>query len=99
MQSAIMSCTGVTDPVTIDNGIRPTPLEKMAKLRPAFVRPHGTITAANSSFLVNCRGHVMLTWNCHFYHFYIQSDGGSAVLIMEESKAKAMGFKPKAYLR
>lgn len=69
---------GVAEPVKVDNGIRPTPVEKMAKLRAAFVRPHGTITAANSSFL---------------------SDGGSACLIMEESKAKAMGLKPKAYLR
>lgn len=25
----------------------------MAKLRPAFVRPHGTVTAANSSFLTD----------------------------------------------
>ena len=25
----------------------------MAKLKPAFVRPHGTITAANASFLVS----------------------------------------------
>lgn len=31
--------------------------------------------------------------------FVYQSDGGSAVLLMEESKAKAMGYKPKAYLR
>lgn len=33
------------------------------------------------------------------YVFALQSDGGSAVLLMEESKAKAMGYKPKAYLR
>ena len=38
--------------VSTDNGIRPTSLEKMGKLKPAFVRPHGTITAANASFLV-----------------------------------------------
>nr|BAB20046.1 putative mitochondrial long-chain 3-ketoacyl-CoA thiolase beta-subunit protein [Polyandrocarpa misakiensis] len=69
---------GVADLVKTDNGIRPTPLEKMAKLKAAFIKPHGSITAANSSFL---------------------SDGGSACLIMEESKAKAMGLKPKAYLR
>uniref|UniRef100_H2ZAK1 Trifunctional enzyme subunit beta, mitochondrial n=1 Tax=Ciona savignyi TaxID=51511 RepID=H2ZAK1_CIOSA len=68
----------VPEPVTSDNGIRITPMEKMAKMRAAFVKPHGTITAANSSFL---------------------SDGASAVLLMEEKKAKAMGLKPKAYLR
>eukprot|EP01130_Rhizamoeba_saxonica_P001218 TRINITY_DN1110_c4_g1_i1.p2 TRINITY_DN1110_c4_g1~~TRINITY_DN1110_c4_g1_i1.p2 ORF type:complete len:401 (+),score=111.51 TRINITY_DN1110_c4_g1_i1:226-1428(+) len=64
--------------VSKDNGIRVSTPEQMAKLRPAFVRPHGTITAANSSFL---------------------TDGGSAVLIATESKAKELGLKPKAFLR
>jgi acetyl-CoA acetyltransferase len=40
--------------------------------------PHGTHTAANSSFL---------------------TDGGAATLIMSEDKAKAMGYKPKAFIR
>lgn len=40
------------DTVTKDNGIRPSSLEQMAKLKPAFVKPYGTVTAANSSFLV-----------------------------------------------
>ncbi|XP_036405660.1 trifunctional enzyme subunit beta, mitochondrial isoform X2 [Megalops cyprinoides] len=66
------------DTVSKDNGIRPSSLEQMAKLRPAFIKPHGTVTAANSSFL---------------------TDGASAVLIMSEEKALAMGYKPKAYLR
>ncbi|XP_073753213.1 trifunctional enzyme subunit beta, mitochondrial isoform X2 [Callorhinus ursinus] len=66
------------DTVTKDNGIRPSSLEQMAKLRPAFIKPYGTVTAANSSFL---------------------TDGASAMLIMAEEKALAMGFKPKAYLR
>ncbi|CAB0011340.1 unnamed protein product, partial [Nesidiocoris tenuis] len=35
-----------------DNGIRVAPLEKLASLKPAFVKPHGTVTAANASFLV-----------------------------------------------
>lgn len=47
-------------------------------MRPAFIKPHGTVTAANSSYL---------------------SDGASAVLIMDEDKAKALGYKPLAYLR
>lgn len=34
-----------------DNGIRPTPMEKMASLKPAFIKPYGTVSAANSSFL------------------------------------------------
>ncbi|XP_007260523.2 trifunctional enzyme subunit beta, mitochondrial [Astyanax mexicanus] len=66
------------DIVSKDNGIRPSTMEQMAKLKPAFVKPHGTVTAANSSYL---------------------TDGASAVLIMSEEKALAMGYKPKAYLR
>ena len=38
--------------VNKDNGVRVSSLEKMGKLRPAFVRPYGTVTAANASFLV-----------------------------------------------
>uniref|UniRef100_A0A8C3ZLD9 Trifunctional enzyme subunit beta, mitochondrial n=1 Tax=Denticeps clupeoides TaxID=299321 RepID=A0A8C3ZLD9_9TELE len=64
--------------ISADNGIRPTSMEQMGKLKPAFVKPHGTVTAANSSFL---------------------TDGASAVLIMSEEKALALGYKPKAYLR
>ncbi|XP_048449357.1 trifunctional enzyme subunit beta, mitochondrial isoform X2 [Rhincodon typus] len=64
--------------VTKDNGIRPSSIEQMATLKPAFIKPHGTITAANASFL---------------------TDGASAVLIMSEEKALAMGYKPLAYLR
>lgn len=66
------------DIVSKDNGIRPSSMEQMGKLKAAFVKPHGTVTAANSSFL---------------------TDGASAVLIMSEEKALAMGYKPKAYLR
>ncbi|NXT25382.1 ECHB enzyme, partial [Syrrhaptes paradoxus] len=64
--------------VTKDNGIRPSSMEQMGKLKPAFIKPHGTVTAANSSFL---------------------TDGASAMLLMSEEKALAMGYKPKAYLR
>jgi acetyl-CoA acyltransferase len=38
-----------------DNGIRVSPIEKISKLKPAFVKPHGTVTAANSSFLVSLK--------------------------------------------
>ncbi|KAL1517456.1 hypothetical protein ABEB36_001217 [Hypothenemus hampei] len=61
-----------------DNGIRVSTPEQLAKLKPAFIKPHGTITAANASFL---------------------TDGASACLITTEAKAKALGLKPKAYLR
>lgn len=69
---------GVPDPVSQDNGIRVSTMQQMSKLKPAFVKPHGSVTAANASFL---------------------SDGASAVLLMTEEKALALGFKPKAYLR
>jgi len=62
-------------PVKQDNGIRVSNPEKLAKLKPAFDKKHGTLTAANSSFL---------------------TDGGAAVLIMTEKKAKELGLTPKA---
>ena len=40
--------------ISIDKGVRPTAKrEKLAKLRPAFDKKHGTLTAANSSFLTD----------------------------------------------
>merc|ERR1711899_275837 len=39
--------------VQLDNGIRVSSPEQMAKLKPAFVKPHGTVTAANASFLTD----------------------------------------------
>merc|ERR1712066_880859 len=36
-----------------DNGIRPSTPEQMAKLKAAFVKPHGTVTAANASYLTD----------------------------------------------
>lgn len=39
---------------TTENGIKAdSTLEKVSKLKPAFVKPHGTHTAANSSFLTD----------------------------------------------
>ena len=43
---------GVDDIVEKDNGIRVSSPEQLAKLKPAFVKPHGTVTAANASYLV-----------------------------------------------
>ena len=39
--------------VDTDNGIRPSTLEKVSKLKPAFIKPHGTVTAANASYLTD----------------------------------------------
>lgn len=45
--------SGVDKTVDKDNGIRVSPVDTLAKLRPAFIKPHGTITAANASFLTD----------------------------------------------
>ncbi len=48
-------------PIKKDNGIRgDSKLEKLSKLKPAFTRPHGTLTAANSSFLTDGAAVVLL---------------------------------------
>ena len=40
--------------ISTDNGVKgDSTLEKLASLKPAFVKPHGTITAASSSFLTD----------------------------------------------
>lgn len=40
--------------VVSDNGVRgDSTAEKLASLRPAFVKPHGTVTAGNASFLTD----------------------------------------------
>ncbi len=64
---------------SLENNVKgDSTLEKLAKLKPAFIKPHGTITAATSSPL---------------------TDGASAVLIMSEEKALALGYVPKAYIK
>ncbi|XP_016927594.1 trifunctional enzyme subunit beta, mitochondrial [Drosophila suzukii] len=45
--------SGVDQIVDKDNGIRVSSPESLAKLRPAFVKPYGTVTAANASFLTD----------------------------------------------
>lgn len=44
---------GVDQVVDKDNGIRVSTPEQLAKLKPAFVKPYGTVTAANASFLTD----------------------------------------------
>jgi acetyl-CoA acyltransferase len=67
------------DAIREDNLIRKdTAIEKYAKLKPAFDRKHGTVTAANSSPL---------------------TDGASALLLMREDKAKALGFDVLGFIR
>jgi len=44
---------GANKMISRDNGIRLSNEAQMAKLKPAFIKPHGTITAANASFLTD----------------------------------------------
>ncbi|CAF0779589.1 unnamed protein product [Brachionus calyciflorus] len=44
---------GKKEPVTRDLGIRVATLEKLSSLKPAFVKEHGTVTAANASYLTD----------------------------------------------
>jgi acetyl-CoA acyltransferase len=65
--------------ISEDNCIRHNSvLEGYAKLRPAFDKKHGSVTAANSTAL---------------------TDGAAAVLMMSESKAKALGYEVLGYIR
>ncbi|XP_005185118.1 trifunctional enzyme subunit beta, mitochondrial [Musca domestica] len=45
--------SGVDSLISKDNGIRVSTMEQLGKLKPAFIKPHGTITAANASFLTD----------------------------------------------
>ncbi|XP_036333796.1 trifunctional enzyme subunit beta, mitochondrial isoform X1 [Rhagoletis pomonella] len=44
---------GVKNFIEKDNGIRVSTPESLGKLKPAFIKPFGTITAANASFLTD----------------------------------------------
>lgn len=46
------SVPGTSKVVSRDGGVRVSSPEQLAKLKPAFIKPHGTVTAANASFLV-----------------------------------------------
>ncbi|MDG2820262.1 acetyl-CoA C-acyltransferase, partial [Vibrio parahaemolyticus] len=65
--------------ISEDNNIRhDSTVEGYAKLRPAFDRQYGSVTAANSTPL---------------------TDGGAAVMLMREGKAKELGMEILGYIR
>jgi acetyl-CoA C-acetyltransferase len=66
------------DPVVVaaDEGPRAdSTMESLAKMKPAFKKDGGSVTAGNASSI---------------------NDGASALLVMEEERAKALGMKPMA---
>jgi acetyl-CoA acyltransferase len=66
-------------PIAEDNVVRKdSEMESYAKLKPAFDRKYGTVTAGNSSPL---------------------TDGAAALVLMTESRAKALGYAPLGYLK
>ncbi|MGP7734132.1 acetyl-CoA C-acyltransferase FadI [Oceanimonas smirnovii] len=66
-------------PFAQDNTLRAdSQLSNYERLKPAFDKRHGTVTAGNSTAL---------------------TDGAAAVLMMTESRARALGLKPLGYLR
>lgn len=61
------------DIVSKDNGIRPSSMEQMGRLKAAFIKPHGTVTAANSSFLVPFKLSCNFPFNCYLIFIYFWS--------------------------
>jgi len=52
---------GAKGAITKDNGIRITPMAKLSSLRAAFVKPYGTVTAGNASFLTDGASAALLS--------------------------------------
>ena len=78
--------TGQT--VTADEGIRPgTDMETLANLRPAFQNEELADRYPDLNWVVTAAGASQI------------SDGASAVLVMERSKAEELGLQPRAAVR
>jgi acetyl-CoA acyltransferase len=59
---APLFCPPAMNPVTKDNGIRAdSSVERLAKLKPAFARDHGTVTAGNASQITDGAVALLIT--------------------------------------
>lgn len=76
--------SGVDKIVDKDNGIRVSSKEQLAKLKPAFVKPYGTVTAANSSFLVCPAISLFSLFYLSLTTFDLYADGRSISLFNNE---------------
>ncbi|KAI1719110.1 3-ketoacyl-CoA thiolase [Ditylenchus destructor] len=47
--------------ISKDTGVRISTMEQLTKLKPAFVKPHGTITAGNASYLTDGASAALIT--------------------------------------
>jgi acetyl-CoA acyltransferase len=82
-----------------DNNIRfDSDLAGYAKLRPAFSKPYGTVTAANSSPLTDGASAVVLMSEQRAKELGL-TDGASAVVLMSEQRAKELGIEPLGFIR
>lgn len=52
--------SGIEKTISRDNGIRVSTKEQLGKLKPAFIKPHGTVTAANASYLTDGASAAMI---------------------------------------
>lgn len=62
---------GIDKTVDRDNGIRVSTPEQLAKLKPAFIKPHGTITAANASFLVTNNSYKIICFKSDLFRLMV----------------------------
>src|SRR5690606_25114403 len=66
------------EPIRHDNGIRPdTNMDKLGRLPPVFVKPYGTVTAGNSSYLTDGASAVLLM-SRRGREVWLQSAGSTA---------------------
>ena len=56
-----VNIAGQKEPVSRDLGIRVSTMEKVSKLKPAFVKEYGTVTAANASYLTDGASACLIT--------------------------------------
>uniref|UniRef100_A0A915CY20 acetyl-CoA C-acyltransferase n=1 Tax=Ditylenchus dipsaci TaxID=166011 RepID=A0A915CY20_9BILA len=47
--------------ISADNGVRISTPEQLARLKPAFIKPHGTVTAGNASYLTDGASAALIT--------------------------------------
>ncbi len=83
--------------VSEDNGIRVSTPEQMAKLKPAFIKPHVSAVFMYIFFIEFIAFHLQGTITAANSSFL--TDGASACLIATEEAAEKLGLKPKAYFK
>ena len=68
-------------------------MEKLSSLKPAFIKPYGTVTAANASFLTDGASAALIMSEEKVIIIVL-----SIVMLTFSFKAKELGLRPMAYL-